>query len=59
MIVRCTDKYRNKTLEILKWAFVFTGMGDTLGKFLVFAEHESTYQVGHTYEFEFKEYEIS
>lgn len=59
MIVKCTDKYINKQLEVIKWAFVFTGLGDMLGKFVVFAEHEDSYEVDQTYEVTFESVNIT
>ena len=58
MIVKCTDKYKNKQLEVLKWAFVFVGLGDILGKFIVFAEHEDSYKIGQTYETNFEKVDL-
>lgn len=54
MIVKCTDKYVNKQLEVLTWSFVFTGLGEVMGKFIVFAEGEDSYEVDRVYELEIK-----
>ena len=54
MIVRCTDKYVNKQLQVLTWSFVFTGLGEVMGKFIVFADSEDSYEVDQTYEMSFE-----
>lgn len=56
MIVKCTDKYENKSLDIMRWSFVFVGLGDFLGKFVIFTESPEQYQVNRTYEVDFKEF---
>ena len=54
MVAKCTDKYKTTQLDILTWAFVFVGVGEILGTFVVFAEHENSYEVNKFYELEIK-----
>lgn len=57
MLAKCTDKYKNKSLEIIQWSFVFVGLGDMLGKFMIYAENEDTYEVNRVYELDMRLYE--
>lgn len=57
MIAKCTDKYKNKSLEVIQWSFVFVGLGELLGKFIVYTEHEDTYEVDKVYEIDMRLYE--
>lgn len=50
MLAKCTDKYENKELQVIRWSFVFVGLGELLGKFIVYAEDEDTYEVGRAYQ---------